>query len=140
MRVVRPGDMQDRDGRPVLVRQDGVPSRELEAGEGRSPARFRPEDPVIARRRLWFHRLLAATALTLLVAVVSGGWVWLAFGLTLAFTLVYVAVLRRLKLQRDVARRVLRDLGRSPRGAETTVDEAAAGAESDTVPRPRGDE
>ena len=138
MRVVRPGDAQDGGRRPVPVPAGAPDERQ---GEQQLPSgRYRPEDRVVARRRLWFNRLLAATALTFLVAVVFGGWVWLAFGLTLALALVYVAVLRRLKLQRDEARRVLRDLQRPGPLDPTTDDEAAAGAEGDRVPRPRGDE
>lgn len=68
------------------------------------------EDPVIARRRVWFIRALAACALALVAAVLLQGAAWLVFLATLSATVAYVAVLRRLKQQRDEARSVVREL------------------------------
>ncbi len=78
----------------------------------------RPEDPVIVRRRLWFVRGLAATGATLVLAVIVGGWTWLPAIVITLVTAGYVAVLRHLKLQRDAAREVVRELdltGADPR-------------------------
>jgi hypothetical protein len=68
------------------------------------------EDPVVARRRSWFLRLLAGTVVTLLLAIGLGGWLWLPFVSLALLTGGYTALLRHLKLQRDQARRVVRDL------------------------------
>src|SRR5690606_6394500 len=70
----------------------------------------RTERMLVARRRSWFVRSVAATGVTLLLALIAGGWLWLAFLLTGLPTAAYVTVLRRLKLQRDEARQVVRDL------------------------------
>ena len=115
----RPED--DPRRRPVLVAGE-VPRDVQPDVIGRS-LRFRREDPVIARRRLWFQRMLAGTALTLVVALVFGGWLWLAFGITLALTATYVAVLRYFKLQRDEVRRVLRELELADRDEPALADE-----------------
>ena len=68
------------------------------------------EDPVVARRRSWFLRLLAATGVSLLLAIGLGGWLWLPFVSLVLLTGGYTALLRHLKLQRDQARQVVRDL------------------------------
>ncbi len=68
------------------------------------------EDPMIARRRTRFVRLMAGTGATLLLALLIGGVLWVAFLLTAAAAAGYTVLLRRLKLQRDEARRVVADL------------------------------
>lgn len=68
------------------------------------------EDPVIARRRVWFVRALVACALTLALALLVQGAAWVVFLATASATAAYVAVLRRLKQQRDEARSVVREL------------------------------
>lgn len=68
------------------------------------------EDPVIARRRVWFVRALLACVVTLALALVVQGAAWVVFLATVSVTAVYVAVLRRLKQQRDEARSVVREL------------------------------
>ena len=102
-----------RDPRTELPRSDG----ERRAGAGYvqkpgtgRPSRTRQPDPVVTRRLVWFLRCLAANAITLVVAVVAGGWLWLPFLVCSGLTGAYVAVLRHLKLQRDEARRVVSDL------------------------------
>lgn len=70
----------------------------------------RPEDPVVVQRRTWFTRALAATGVSLVLAVVLGGWLWLPTSLLVLGTGGYVALLRHLKLQRDEARKVVADL------------------------------
>lgn len=74
------------------------------------PAAVAAEDPVIARRRVWFLRSLAACVLTFGLALLLQGAAWLVFLATLSATAAYVAVLRRLKQQRDEARSVVRQL------------------------------
>ncbi len=68
------------------------------------------EDPVIARRRVWFVRSLLASVLTFALALLLQGAAWLVFLATVAATAAYVIVLRRLKHQRDQARHVVREL------------------------------
>lgn len=86
-------------------------------------------DPVVARRRAWFLRLLAGTGATLLLAVVLGGWLWLAFVAVAGITGGYTALLRHLKLQHDQARRVVRelDLGPGRRRSAGGLDDGADG-------------
>ncbi len=68
------------------------------------------EDPIIVQRRTRFVRALIATAVTLVLGIVIGGWLWAAFAITAAGTGCYAAVLRHLKLQRDEAKRVVREI------------------------------
>ena len=75
-----------------------------------SPQVTRAEDPVIVQRRTWFVRALAATGVALLLAIVAGGWLWYLAGLVTVLTAGYTVVLRHLKLQRDAAREVVREL------------------------------
>jgi len=82
----------------------------------------RREDPVIARRRRSALRLFGLTAVVLAVAPFVGGLAWVLGGLALVASLVTVAVLRRLKLQRDAARTVLVSLDLR-RPAQPLVDE-----------------
>lgn len=78
----------------------------------RSGRRFRREDPRVARRRAWFERLLAASVAALAAGVVLGGWFWLLAAVVVTGTVGYTVRLRRLKLQRDEARRVVREFDR----------------------------
>ena len=111
----------------------GVPDRQsgvaTTSDAARAPA-GRPEDPVIARRRLWFVRALAASGATLLLAIIVGGWTWLPAIVIIAMTAGYTAVLRHLKLQRDAAREVVRELDLT--GADPLLRERA-GQGSDAV-------
>lgn len=68
------------------------------------------EDPVLARRRAWFVRALVGCALSFGFALLLQGAAWLLFLGTAAATAAYVAVLRRLKQQRDEARAVVQQL------------------------------
>ena len=68
------------------------------------------DDPLIAQRRSRFERALLGTAATLVLAIVVGGWVWPVFVLVAGGTGGYATILRRLKLQRDQARQVVREL------------------------------
>jgi hypothetical protein len=82
------------------------------AGRDTRAAAYAPrgEDPVVARRRSWFLRLVVATAVGLPLVVAFGGWLWLPFTMLVLVTGGYVVLLRRLKLQHDQARRVVREL------------------------------
>ena len=93
------------------------------------PEGARSEDPVVARRRSWFLRLLAGTGLAFVVALAAGGLLWLLFVATLLITAGYTALLRHLKLQRDQARQVVRgiDLHREA-GARPAAEEPAGRA------------
>jgi hypothetical protein len=98
------------EGRRLLVPSDAgrIVDREIDLRD--DPPPYRREDPVIERRRVWFLRLVIASAGSLLLAAVIGGWLWTIFALTAGVTVGYVALMRRLKLQRDEARRVVREL------------------------------
>jgi hypothetical protein len=71
---------------------------------------YRREDPLVQTRRTWFLRLLAGTALSVVLAVLFGGVLWAAAGLSIVATGSYVALLRRWKLQADQVRTVVRQL------------------------------
>lgn len=98
-------------GRAVFVPGDAgrIVSRTVDPGDPQ-PFVLRNDGGLVARRRMWFERGLAASVVTVLLAAAFGGWFWAPALLTLAATGAYAAVLRRLKLQRDEARRVVRDL------------------------------
>jgi hypothetical protein len=101
----------------------------------------RPEDPIVARRRQRTLRLFSLTALSLVAAPLLGGAAWLIAGSLVATSATTVAVLRRLKLQRDAARTVLVSLDLR-RPAQPLVDEitgelvVAAGSSSAAVRLP----
>lgn len=89
----------------------------------------RPEDPIVTRRRARFIRLLTATGATLLLAIVLGGWAWPGFLVTAAASGGYMVLLRRMKLQRDEARRVVAELELHQDRVASTVHAAASGDE-----------
>lgn len=99
-------------GREVLVPGDAlrIVERSVDVTDADAPRRVRREDPRIVGRRTWFLRLLTASAVSTSTAVVVGSWVWVPTLLVLAATAAYVVLLRRWKLQRDEARRVVREL------------------------------
>lgn len=76
------------------------------AGADRETAQRR----VLARRRAMFLRLVAATGVTLVLAMVVGGVLWPLFSVTALALLGYVALLRHHKLERDEARSVVRSM------------------------------
>jgi hypothetical protein len=127
-------------GREYLVPRDAgrIVTRDVNRDEPVGP--YRREDPVTARRRTWFVRLLAGTGATFLLAVAFGGWLWLPFVLVGLVAGGYTALLRHLKIQRDEARRVVREIDlrdraravaderHEPRGHEEPVAAASGGA------------
>lgn len=90
----------------------------------------RGEDPVIARRRLWFVRSLLACLATLGLALLLQGTAWLLFAGTVAATAAYVVALRRLKLQRDEARAVVRELDLRDQPLATSGQVAVGGEDA----------
>lgn len=96
---------------------DGAPGRD---GGGSRP---RAGGGVIARRRRLFVRLLMVTVGLLGAAVLAGGTMWLLLGVSLALLVGYTVLLRRWKLQRDEARRVVRHLTRERGGAARQADQ-----------------
>lgn len=104
--------------------------------EGRPP---RGEDPVVARRRSWFLRLLAGTGGSFVLVLAFGGWMWLPFTALVLVTVGYTALLRHLKLQRDQARQVVRGLD-APRTAASARDADYGIAWRDEDARPTGAE
>jgi hypothetical protein len=115
-------------GRQLLVPRDAgrIVGREVDGTVRSTPIRH--EDPVVLARRNWFLRGLVGSGVALLLAVTVGGWLWLPFLLTAGATGAYAALLRHLKVQRDEARRVVRelDLHRVP---DDLPARAAVGAE-----------
>lgn len=111
MNVLRSDGSRRGGGRRLMVPDDPArivarPAHDL----GPAPRERSAEDPVIARRRLWFVRALLASVLTLGFALLLQGAAWLLFLGTVAATAGYVVVLRRLKQQRDEARAVVEQL------------------------------
>lgn len=80
------------------------------AGTDRDTAHRR----VLARRRSMFLRLVAATGVTLVLAMVVGGVLWPLFSVTALALFGYVALLRHHKLERDEARSVVRSMQPTP--------------------------
>jgi hypothetical protein len=120
-------------GREVFVPRDAgriVERPERSTASPPPPVKAQSEDPVIARRRSWFLRLLGASLATVVIAVVVGGWLWVPAIGALAVTGGYVATLRRLKVQSDAARRVVRELDLREVAQEDRELEAAVGAEA----------
>lgn len=100
-------------GREVFVpaHPDRIVGREVQPmGETLPISTPRHEDPRIARRRAWFVRLLVVNVLAVLAAVTVGGWMWALALAATATTVATVVVLRRLKVQRDQAREVVREI------------------------------
>lgn len=112
MDVLRSEVRRPATGRQVMVPGDAgrIVERPNTGEPARRPRRPRASDPVVVRRLAWFLRCLAATGITLVVGVIAGGWLWLPFVVSAGLTAAYVAVLRHLKLQRDEADRVVREL------------------------------
>ncbi|WP_130650977.1 hypothetical protein [Egicoccus halophilus] len=88
---------------------DRIVGRDVDETD-RSSGVDRPEDPVVATRRLWFLRALVASGVSLVLAVAFGGWLWFPTVLVVLGTAGYTVLLRQLKLQRDEARRVVAEL------------------------------
>ena len=103
------------DGREILV--PGEAERIVSHGQSARPRNARPTAPgrsrrseLRARRRTLFVRLLAATGVTFVLAVVVGGLLWPLFVTTALALGVYVAMLRHYKLESDQAREVVRTI------------------------------
>jgi hypothetical protein len=80
------------------------------------------EDPAVTRRRVRFLRLTGFALLTLVVAPLVGGTMWVVTGAAWSSVVASVMILRRLKLQREAARSVLIRLDLR-RPAQPLVDE-----------------
>lgn len=86
---------------------------------------------LVARRRQVFTRLLGATVGTLVLALVVGGLLWPLFLITALTLFGYVALLRHHKVERDLARHVVRTMDRTIDLAEY---EGASALEFERVP------
>jgi hypothetical protein len=104
------GPVRGGNGRELLVPRDAGRIVEREIDGTVRTVRIHHEDPLVTQRRGWFLRAVAATGIALLLALVVGGWMWAPFLFTAAGTGGYAALLRHLKVQRDEARRVVREL------------------------------
>jgi hypothetical protein len=112
MDVLRSEPRGSGTGREVFVPRDAgrIVQRPVDSA---APPAARPaptEDPVVSRRRSRFVRLLIASIATVAIAIVFGGWLWVPAAAALLGTGGYVVTLRRLKVQSDEARRVVREL------------------------------
>jgi hypothetical protein len=114
-------------GRELLVPRDACRIVGREVDPTVRAVRIRHEDPLVSQRRSWFLRSLVATGVAFVLAVIVGAWMWLPFLLTAAGTTGYAALLRHLKVQRDEARRVVREL--DLHRVEPAPHRAAVGAE-----------
>lgn len=110
------------------------------ASPGASPV-ARAEDPVVVRRRRRTLQLIGLTVVALGVAPFLGGAAWAVAGTLVTVSFATLVILRRLKLQRDAARRVLVSLDLR-RPAQPLVDEitgellVAAGSSASAVRLP----
>lgn len=106
------GNDRQLPGRHVFVpaNADRIVDREVPTVSSRATARTHPEDPRIARRRSLFLRLVMMNLASIGVAVAFGGWLWMLAAALTGATAVTVVVLRRLKVQRDLARQVVREI------------------------------
>jgi hypothetical protein len=93
------------DGREIMV-----PER---AGQIVSHGARSPQHALLVRRRQVFTRLLGATLGTFLLALVVGGLLWPLFFTTALALFGYVALLRHHKVERDLARHVVRTIDRT---------------------------
>lgn len=130
MDVLRSEARTAEQGRSVLVPGDAqrIVGRDAVAAEA-VPRWRRSDGGAIARRRAWFERSLVLSGIMAVLAAAFGGWLWIPAGVVWVLSGSYVAVLRRLKLQRDEARQVVRDLelhrpvsGEAPRDAVVAAD------------------
>lgn len=125
------GQRRGGGGRRLMVPDDPARIVARPAYDG-SPAVTAPsaEDPVVTRRRAWFVRALLACVATLGFALLVQGAAWLLFLGTVAATAAYVAVLLRLKQQRDQARAVVRELDLRDQPLATAGQVAVGGEEA----------
>lgn len=127
MDVLRSETRGTPTGREVLIPSDAGRIVQRPVDVVVRPRRPGHEDPVVARRRSWFVRCVIATGVALVMWLAVGGWLWLPFLASAGLTGGYVAVLRHLKLQRDAARRVVRELDLHRTPAATPGKVAVAG-------------
>jgi hypothetical protein len=132
MEVLR-SEQRSTPGRRVMVPGDPerIVQRAARAPSPESRRRFRREDPRVARRRAWFERLLVASVAAVAVGLFLGGWSWLLTAAVVVVTLGYTVRLRRLKVQRDEARRVVREFDRGLGGGPEHADPADRAAPGD---------
>ncbi len=101
----------------VLTRQSGEPGRNImvPADSARIVgAATSGREAVLARRRRAFTGLTGAVGTTFLLGVAFAGPFWVLFGMAVAAMGGYIALLLKLKEQRDTARDVVRMLPVSP--------------------------
>ncbi len=130
MNVLRSEGHDGGRGRRVMVPDDAGRIVARPVGDHLVPQSMPSEDPVIVRRRLWFVRALLATGISLGLALLLGGGAWLLFAGVAVASAVYVVVLRHLKLQRDAARDVVRELDLDDQAVATTGQVAVGGEDS----------
>lgn len=117
-RVMVPGDPER-----IVQRAVRAPSPSPDDG-----GRFRREDPRVARRRAWFERLLVASVASMALGLFPGGWFWLVPAVVVGVTIGFTVRLRRLKVQADEARRVVREFDRGLDGGPGRAGHADSAA------------
>lgn len=74
----------------------------------------------LKRRKITFISLLAASAITLIAALIVGGWMWALPAITLGLTLWFMVALRRVvKQEQELRARRMRQLRRARLGVDT---------------------
>lgn len=88
--------------------------RQPAARSAQPPLVRRREDPMTVLRRNRFIRLCVLAPLSIVAAIWLGGAMWMLALLVVGVTAGYATVMRRLKIQRDEARSVVRELHLRP--------------------------
>ncbi len=130
MNVLRSEGHADGRGRRVMVPDDAGRIVARPVDDHLVAGGVAVENPVIVRRRLWFVRALLASGASLGSALLLGGGAWLLFAAVVVATGTYVVVLRHLKLQRDQARQVVRQLDLNEEVSATAGQLAVGGEDS----------
>ncbi|AQQ14742.1 hypothetical protein CGLAU_03825 [Corynebacterium glaucum] len=74
----------------------------------------------LKRRKITFISLLAASAITLIAALIVGGWMWVLPAITVGLTLWFMVALRRVvKQEQELRARRMRQLRRARLGVDT---------------------
>lgn len=89
------------------------------------------------RRLQLFLAALRGVGLTVVAAVIFGGWLWAVFAASSLLTAVYAAVLRHEKRQREYAQLVVRELGAVAQNAGGTPRKKGTDSETSRTVRLR---
>ena len=124
-------DTADADA-PVEATEDDIAYAEAHKGRGgwdpKRDERIRADR--LKRRQRTFLGLIIACVITLVAAVVAGGWVWVLPAISVALTVWFMVALRRVvKQERALRARRMRQLRRARLGVDTVERPAPAAGE-----------